>query len=96
MVDGLDKDYHRDSGRVRALRGFYAHVLVYIVVNMALLVVNLIAAPNTLWFYWVAVPWGIGLFFHALDAYTVRLPDLERSRRGCPDEVAERRRRRAG
>ncbi len=95
MVDGLDKDYHRDSGRVRALRGFYAHVLIYFVVNAALLAINLIAAPNALWFYWVAAPWGIGLFFHALDAYTVRLPDLERSQQVL-DEVAEKRRRRAG
>ncbi len=95
MVDTPDEDYHRDSARVRALRGFYAHVIVYIVVNIALLVINLIASPNVLWFYWIAVPWGIGLFFHALDAFTVRLPDIERANR-VPDEVAERRRRRAG
>ena len=95
MVDGLDKDYHRDGGRVRALRGFYAHALVYVVVNAALLAINLIAAPGTLWVFWVAGFWGIGLFFHALDAYTVRLPDLERAQRAT-DEVAERRRRRAG
>ena len=94
-MDGLDKDYHRDSGRVRALRGFYAHALVYVVVNAALLAINLIATPNNLWFFWVAAFWGIGLFFHALDAYTVRIPDLERAKQ-VPDEIAERRRRRTG
>ncbi len=94
-MDGLDKDYHRDGGRVRALRGFYAHALIYVVVNSALLAINLIATPGNLWFFWVVAFWGIGLFFHALDAYTVRLPDLKRTEQ-VQDEIAERRRRRAG
>jgi hypothetical protein len=67
-----DQDYHEARGRVRELRGFYSHVLTYIVINAALIVLNLIVSPNDLWFYWVSIFWGIGLIFHAIDVFAIR------------------------
>ena len=45
-------------------RGFAVHAFVYVAVILLLLVVNLVATPNTWWFYWVAAGWGAGLALH--------------------------------
>ncbi len=50
---------------VRKLRGFYLHLMKYVVVNLGLMAVNLIATPQHLWFQWVILGWGIGLMAHA-------------------------------
>ncbi len=54
---------------VRKLRGFYLHLMKYVVVNLGLMVVNLIATPQHLWFQWVILGWGIGLLAHAFRVY---------------------------
>jgi hypothetical protein len=59
------QDYDRARAHVRSLRSFYLHAAVYLIVNFALLALNLIRNPDHLWFYWVALGWGIGLAAHA-------------------------------
>lgn len=54
---------------VRKLRGFYRHLMKYVVVNLGLMAVNLIATPQHLWFQWVILGWGIGLMAHAFRVY---------------------------
>jgi hypothetical protein len=71
-MNGEDRDYHEERTQVLLRRGFYAHVLIYAVVNAILIVVNVVASPNFLWFYWVTIFWGVGLIFHAIDVYTYR------------------------
>jgi transcriptional regulator with XRE-family HTH domain len=50
---------------VRRLRGFYLHLVKYIVVTLALLAVNLAVNPHYLWVFWVMGGWGIGIVLHA-------------------------------
>jgi hypothetical protein len=57
--------YERARRRVQALRGFYIHLLVYVLVNAGLVLINLVASPGSWWFYWPMVGWGIGLLAHA-------------------------------
>lgn len=52
-----------------SIQSFLEHLGVFLIVNLALLVINLIASPGTLWFYWVTVFWGIGLAIDALDTF---------------------------
>ena len=54
--------------RAHDLHGFYSHLLTYIVVNLALIFINL-ATPGDLWFYWPAIAWGAGLLVHAFVVY---------------------------
>jgi 2TM domain len=68
QVDETDC-YERARARVRSLRGFYVHATVYVLVNLGLLVVNLVSSPHRLWFFWVALGWGIGLGAHALGVF---------------------------
>ncbi len=61
--------YIRARRRVEEIRGFYAHITVFIAVNVFLFVLNILTSPGVLWFYWVTFFWGIGLAIHALDTY---------------------------
>jgi hypothetical protein len=55
----------RARKRVEDIKGFYVHVGVYVIVNAALIAINLLSSPDTLWFYWPLLGWGIGLAIHA-------------------------------
>ena len=46
-------------------RGFLIYFGAYVAVNVLLLAINLLTTPNTLWFYWPLLGWGIGLAGHA-------------------------------
>jgi hypothetical protein len=35
------------------------------VVNVGLFAINMIATPDTLWFYWPLLGWGVGVAIHA-------------------------------
>ena len=64
-----EESYKRAKKRVGELRGFYEHVIAYLVVNIMLVIINLVTSPDTLWFYWVTIFWGIGLIGHAISVY---------------------------
>jgi 2TM domain len=66
----------------RLKRGFLAHLVPFILVNVFLAVLNLMIG-GPLWFVWAVLGWGIGLGCHALAALA---PDRE--------ELARRARRR--
>ena len=48
---------------------FYVHLVVYLVVIGALLIVNLLTGPEYLWFIWPAMGWGIALLVHGASAF---------------------------
>src|SRR5262245_4505894 len=54
--------------RVAAIRGFYTHLAVYVVVNIGLLIVNALTGPDW-WVQWVVFGWGIGIVAHALAVF---------------------------
>jgi hypothetical protein len=64
-----DEAYKRAKKRVEELKGFYAHLIVYVVVNGVLVLINLWTSPGFLWFLFPLVGWGIGLFFHAVFGF---------------------------
>jgi hypothetical protein len=48
------------------LRVFLIHLAAYVVVSALLAAINLWFAPETLWFVWVLLGWGIGVAAHGL------------------------------
>jgi hypothetical protein len=69
-----EQKYLRAQKRVKAIKGFYVHLIVYIIVNLFLIL--LMAIPSGNWhvfFEWqaysTAVFWGIGLLFHAFNVF---------------------------
>ena len=61
--------YQRAKKRVEALRGFYVHLGVYVVVNLFLFLLNIITSPDKIWFYWVLLGWGIAVVAHAFSVF---------------------------
>jgi len=64
-----EEKYNIARKRVNEIKGFYSHLFSYVGVNVVLLAINLVTSPYVLWFYWVSVFWGIGLFWHAMGVF---------------------------
>lgn len=64
-----EERYYKAKKRVEEIKGFYGNLIAYIVVNIGLLVFNLLTSPNSLWFYWPLMWWGIGVVFHGLKVF---------------------------
>ena len=41
----------------------------YVVVNLLLFAINMIASPDGLWFIWPLMGWGVGVAIHALSVF---------------------------
>jgi len=65
--------------RADAKLGFRSHALVYLIVNAGLAALNLLTSPQTLWFYWPLLGWGIGLVAHGAAVYLPRSDLRERT-----------------
>jgi len=61
--------YQNAKKRVEALKGFYTHLTVYILVNLLLFTINMLTSPGSLWFYWPLLGWGIAVALHALRVF---------------------------
>lgn len=68
MEDQEQQRYERARARVQAIRGFYIHATVYVLVNIGLFVINLLVGGGW-WFYWPLIGWGIGLGAHAVGVF---------------------------
>lgn len=64
-----EERYERAKKRVEELKGFYGHLITYIIVNTGLFILNMITSPKSLWFYWPLFGWGIGIIAHALSVF---------------------------
>jgi len=57
--------YQKAKRRVKEIRGFYIHLVVYVLVNAFLFLLDITTSPGVFWFYWPLLGWGIGLVLHA-------------------------------
>ncbi len=55
--------------RVRALKIFYTHMMIYVVVNFVLIPLDLFTPGDEPWFYWPLLGWGLCLGVHAAQTY---------------------------
>ncbi len=66
------KKYIKAKKQVEEIKGFYIHLVVYLVINAFLLVpIFRYVSPDELniWSFSTAIFWGIGLAFHAYSAF---------------------------
>ena len=73
-----EQKYEKARKRVKQVKGFYVHLLVYVLVNLFLLLSGAISSGNWEAFaYWhsytTAIFWGIGVAFHALNVFGVNI-----------------------
>jgi hypothetical protein len=66
-----NQSYERAKRRVTQIKGFFIHLVTYLVVIAALFLIDVFAEddPNNWWFYWPALAWGIAVIIHAATVY---------------------------
>ena len=62
--------YQEAKKRVEDIKGFYFHLVTYVLVNAVLVVINLLTSPEYLWFMWSILGWGVGLIIHAFSVFS--------------------------
>lgn len=67
----------REEFKVHKKQGFYNHMRAYLIVNGALFLINLVADPHDLWFFYPLIGWGIGIAFHASNAFNPSEREIE-------------------
>ena len=68
-----ETSYQRVKTRVEELKGFYAHLTVYLLVNLGLFVIDF-ASGSGWWFYWPLVGWGVAVAIHAVFVFGIEGP----------------------
>lgn len=61
--------YQEAKKQVEEIKGFYFHLISYLLVNAVLLIINLLTSPEYLWFIWPIIGWGVGLIIHAFSVF---------------------------
>jgi hypothetical protein len=61
--------YKKAQERVEAKLAFYRHLGIYIAVNTLLIIINLITSPETIWFIWPLLGWGIAIVINAIQVF---------------------------
>ncbi len=56
---------------VKDIKGFYSHLIKYVVVITILAIIDIVTSPDKFWFYWPALGWGIGLFLHGISVFEI-------------------------
>lgn len=70
----------REQYKARKRSGFYHHLRSYLIVNAALMALDLLVSGGT-WFYFPLIGWGIGLAFHASNAFNPGRKEIDRGAR---------------
>jgi uncharacterized integral membrane protein len=70
--------YERAAKKVKRIKSFYSHLLVYIVINLMIVVINVQELdPGESYFQWHNFTtlgfWGIGLLAHGMSVF---MPDI--------------------
>lgn len=55
--------------RVEDIKGFYGHLMSYVIANAVMAAINLIFTPKNIWFIFPLMGWGIGLTVHAFSVW---------------------------
>jgi len=56
---------------VRDIKGFYSHLIKYVVVITFLFIINLTTNPDYIWAWWPMLGWGLGVISHGLNVFEV-------------------------
>jgi hypothetical protein len=65
------EDIQRAKKRVKAKKGFYQHLMSFVIVNMFLFALNMITYPFHWWFVYPLLGWGVGLAFHYVEVFGI-------------------------
>lgn len=94
MASDLELELRRKAEqRADAKIGFRKHFIAFVVVNAALIAINLLTSPDVLWFVWPLLGWGIGVVAHFAAVY---IDDASARERAVQAEIEKLRDRQEG
>lgn len=64
-----EEQYLRAKEKVGVIKGFYAHLVTFIIVIPILITINLQYVPHFHWFWFPVLGWGFGLLSHWMEAF---------------------------
>lgn len=81
MDKAVSVEEQRAIEYVRDIKGFYSHLVSYVLVMALLVVINLSSSSESLWVVWPALGWGMGVIAHGasvFELFTLFGPDWEK------------------
>ena len=85
MTDELETTDAREAAikRIRARRGFYSHLVAYVLINGLFVVIWATTGAGYFWPGWVLAAWGVGVLLNAWDVFSgpVTEDDISREMR---------------
>jgi len=70
-TDKISSDEEIAIQQVKEIKGFYTHLVQFVVIISALAFINYMTSPAHYWVIWVIVGWGAGIIAHGLTAFEV-------------------------
>ena len=65
------KAYIKAKKRVKAKKGFFGHLAVFLATSIFFLVINLATFDGEFWFFYPMFGWGIGLLIHYFAVFGI-------------------------
>jgi len=63
--------YKKAEKRVNDKKGFFIHLGTFVPVGIFLFALNMFTSPNTLWFVYPVLSWGVGLAIHYVTVFGI-------------------------
>lgn len=77
MENNQYESYKKAKKKVKEIKGFYSHLLTYVLVNLFLIFINLKYSSHYLWFLWPLIGWGLGVLINGVIVFDA-LPFLNK------------------
>lgn len=61
--------YHKAKKRVEDIKGFYIHLICFLVINPLLIYINYVTYWEHKWFIYALVGWSCGLMAHGVSVF---------------------------
>ena len=78
--------YQRAQDRVNEMKGFYTHLITYLMIIPFLILINYFTYWDFQWFWFPLFGWGIGLAIHGLKVFRLGTEWEERKIRKLMEE----------
>jgi hypothetical protein len=65
-----DERYERAKRRVKEIKDFYSHLVVYVGVMVILVIVDSLDRGGNWWVFWPALAWGFFVVLHGARVFT--------------------------
>ena len=69
MSNYTEREIRKAKKKVRAKKGFYAHLTWYLAMMVVLFIINVTTSFGDWWFQFPVMGWGIGVFFHYIGIF---------------------------